>query len=79
MIVIYNRNHNRNRNNDKVGVIIGWHDSFNFELIKYRSFESNMTICEYSTHKNCIEFQPYYLILGENNKICYVAQSMSIK
>ncbi|XP_072750098.1 uncharacterized protein [Anoplolepis gracilipes] len=71
MIVIH-----QDERNDKVGVIIGWHDRKNQNAIYYRHQESFMSLCKCLTTSE--EFDPHYLILHDNNEICYIPQS-SIK
>ncbi|XP_072750859.1 F-box only protein 21-like isoform X1 [Anoplolepis gracilipes] len=71
MIVIH-----QDERNDKVGVIIGWHDRKNQNAIYYRHQESFMSLCKCVTISE--GFDPHYLILHDNNEICYIPQS-SIK
>lgn len=78
--------HNAEKNNHD-GVIIGWHSNcdrmFLHELKKTLMFPylrqcyEYYHICICKTSSNIVD-QPHYIILAENNKICYVQQGMSI-
>lgn len=72
------------------GVIIGWHFKCKRKLMRNSLYGMipHLSLCELNGHKHicvckCRIFgtpkifnQPHYIILADNNKICYVPQSM---
>jgi len=70
MVVVHK--HRGNQRNE-AGVIIGWHNRFQPEWFSFcpcrSNFERNM--------RN--HLQPYYIILMDDDIMCYVPQSMNIK
>jgi len=69
------------------GVIIGWHHKYDPKFVKQLTMTKTCQfpyLCpEYvdkSICKECVNTigVPYYIILSENNKICYVRQGMNI-
>lgn len=81
MIVTHNQNKlNQSANTPSTGVIIGWHqyaDRHNVEFSDNNILNPVLPLNIYTDIKNTKE-QANYLILTEQNEICYVAEGMNI-
>jgi len=56
-----------------VGVIIGWYNKYQTEWFSFPPYQLEFE-CDIRNH-----LQPYYIILIDNDIMCYVPQSMNIK
>jgi len=59
------------------GVIIGWHCKHTSISETREMYASHLRTCADYKNENIVD-QPYYIILSENNRICYWQQGMNI-